>query len=73
MIADGDMLCSLLRLARRLNKHELGERHSQSTDNNHEYVIIQQWKSAKFTENESANVSDNQPRRAEASRQRPAR
>ena len=27
----------------------------------------------KFTENERANVSDNQPRRAEASRQRPAR
>ena len=67
------MLCSLLRLARRLIKHELGERHSQSTDNNHEYVIIQQWKSAKFTENESANVSDNQPHRAEAGTQRPAR
>ena len=27
----------------------------------------------KFTENESANVSDNQPRRAEVSRQRQAR
>ena len=27
----------------------------------------------KFTENESANVSDNQPRRAEASQQRTAR
>lgn len=27
----------------------------------------------KFTKNESANVSDKQPRRAEASRQRPAR
>ena len=34
------MLCSLLQLARRLIKHELGERHSQSTDNNHEYTII---------------------------------
>ena len=54
------MLCSLLQLARRLIKHELGERHSQSTDNNHEYSIIQQWKSAKFTENESTNDSDNQ-------------
>ena len=64
------MLCSLLQLARRLIKHELGERHSQSTDNNHEYSIIQQWKSAKFTENESTNDSDNQPRRAEVSRQR---
>ena len=31
------------------------------------------WKSTKFTKNESFNVSDNQPRRAEASRQRPAR
>lgn len=45
MTAEGDMLCSLLQLARRLIKHELGERHSQSTDNNHEYAIIQQWKS----------------------------
>ena len=63
------MLCSLLQLARRLITHELGEQHSQSTGNNHEYTIIQQWKSAKFTENESANVSDNQPRKAEASRQ----
>lgn len=27
----------------------------------------------KFTKNESTNDSDNQPRRAEASRQRPAR
>ena len=67
------MLCSLLQLERRLIKNELGERHSQSTGNNHEYAIIQQWKSAKFTKNESFNVSDNQPRRAEASRQRPAR
>ena len=67
------MLCSLLQLARRLIKHELGEQHSQSTGNNHEYAIIQQWKSARFTENESTNDSDNQPRRAEASRQRPAR
>ena len=41
-----DMLCSLLQLARRLIKHELGEQHSQSTGNNHEYAIIQQWKSA---------------------------
>ena len=40
------MLCSLLQLARRLIKHELGEQHSQSTGNNHEYAIIQQWKSA---------------------------
>lgn len=53
------MLCSLLQLARRLIKHELGEQHSQSTGNKHEYAIIQQWKSAKFTENESANVSGN--------------
>ena len=34
------MLCSLLQLARRLITHELGEQHSQSTDNNHEYTII---------------------------------
>ena len=61
------MLCSLTMLARRLIKHELGEQHSQSTGNNHEYAIIQQWKSAKFTKNESVKVSDNQPRRAEAS------
>ena len=40
------MLCSLLPLARRLITHELGEQHSQSTGNNHEYSIIQQWKSA---------------------------
>lgn len=40
------MLCSLLQLARRLIKQELGEHQSKSTDNNHEYVIIQQWKSA---------------------------
>ena len=39
------MLCSLLQLVRRLIKHELGEQHSQSTGNNHEYAIIQQWKS----------------------------
>ena len=64
------MLCSLLQLARRLIKQELGEHHSKSTGNNHEYSIIQQWKSAKFTENESTNDSDNQPRRAEVSRQR---
>ena len=51
----------------------IGEQHSQSTGNNHEYAIIQQWKSAKFTMNESVKVSDNQPRRAEVSRQRPAR
>ena len=51
----------------------IGEPHSQSTGNNHENTIIQQWKSAKFTKNERTNVSDNQPRRAEASRQRPAR
>ena len=44
--AYGDMLCSLLQLARRLIRHELGERHSQSTGNNHENAIIQQWKSA---------------------------
>ena len=69
---EGDMLCSLLQLARRLIKHELGEQHSQSTGNNHEYAIIQQWKSAKFTMNENVKVSDNQPRRAEVSRQRPA-
>ena len=50
----------------------IGEQHSQSTGNNHEYAIIQQWKSAKFTKNESVKVSDNQPRRAEVSRQRPA-
>ena len=68
MIADGDMLCSLLQLARRLIKHELGEHHSQSNgNNNHENSIIQQWKLAKFTKNESTNDSDNQPRRAEAS------
>ena len=72
MIADGDMLCSLLQLARRLIKHELGEHHSQSNgNNNHENSIIQQWKLAKFTKNESVKVSDNQPRRAEVSRQRP--
>lgn len=40
------MLCSLLQLARRLITHELGEQHSQSTDNSHEYAIIQQRKSA---------------------------
>ena len=40
------MLCSLLQLARILIRHELGELHSQSTGNNHEYAIIQQWKSA---------------------------
>ena len=40
------MLCSLLQLVRRLITHELGEQHSQSTGNNHEYSIIQQWKSA---------------------------
>ena len=40
------MLCSHLQLARRLIRHELGEQHSQSTGNNHEYAIIQQWKSA---------------------------
>ena len=40
------MLCSLLQLARRLIKQELGEHHSKSTGNNHEYSIIQQWKSA---------------------------
>ena len=34
------MLCSLLQLARRLIKHELGERHSQSIGNSHEYTII---------------------------------
>ena len=38
------MLCSLLQLARRLIKQELGEQHSQSTDNSQEYSIIQQWK-----------------------------
>ena len=71
--ADGDMLCSFLQLARRLIKYELEEHHSQSNgNNNHENSIIQQWKSAKFTKNESTNDSDNQPRRAEASRQRPA-
>lgn len=51
MIAGGDMLCSPKVLARRLIKHELGEQHSQSIGNNHEYTIIQQWKSAKFTKN----------------------
>ena len=40
------MLCSLLQLARRLIKHELGEQHSQSIGSNHEYTIIQPWKSA---------------------------
>ena len=40
------MLCSLLPLARRLITHELGAQHSQSPGNNHEYSIIQQWKSA---------------------------
>lgn len=69
---EGDMLCSLLQLARRIISHELGEQHSQSTGNNHEYDIIQQWKSAKFTMNESVKVSDNQPRRAEVNRQMPA-
>ena len=54
------MLCSLLQLARRLIKHELGEQHSQSIGNSYEYSIIQQWESAKFTENESTNDSDNQ-------------
>ena len=59
MTADGDMLCSLLQLARRLIKHELGEHHSQSNgNNNHENSIIQQWKLAKFTKNESTNDSD---------------
>lgn len=42
----GDKLCSLLQLARRFITHKLGERHSQSNGNNHEYAIIQQWKSA---------------------------
>ena len=44
--AEGDKRCTLLQLARRLITHELGEQHSQSTGNNHEYSIIQQWKSA---------------------------
>ena len=71
--ADGDMLCSLLQLVRRLIRHELGEQHSQSNgNNNHENSIIQQWKLAKFTKNESTNDSDNQPRWAAANRQRPA-
>ena len=35
------MLCSLLQLARRLIKHELGEQHSQSIGNSHEYTIIE--------------------------------
>ena len=39
------MLCSPKVLARRLIKHELGEQHSQSIGNSHEYTIIQQWKS----------------------------
>ena len=34
------MLCSLTLLARRLIKYELGERHSQSIGNSHEYTII---------------------------------
>ena len=34
------MLCSLLQLARRLFTHELGEQHSQSIGNNHQYTII---------------------------------
>ena len=29
----------------------IGEQHSQSIGNNHEYTIIQPWKSAKFTKN----------------------
>ena len=45
MAAGDDMLCNPLQLARRLIKHELGEQHSQSIGNNHEYAIIQQWKS----------------------------
>ena len=61
------MLCSLLQLARRLITHELGEQHSQSIGSNHEYTIIQPWKSAKFTKNGGSNVSGNQLRRAEAS------
>ena len=61
------MLCSLLQLAIRLIKHELGEQHSQSIGSNHEYTIIQPWKSAKFTKNGGVNVCYNQPRQAEAS------
>lgn len=40
MTAGCDMLCSLTLLARRHIKHELGEPHSQSIGNNHEYTII---------------------------------
>ena len=35
-----------LAVGEKLITHELGEQHSQSTGNNHEYSIIQQWKSA---------------------------
>ena len=41
--------------------------HSQSIGNSHEYTIIQQWKSAKFTKSLGINVSGNQPLRAEES------
>ena len=44
----------------------IGEQHSQSIGNSHEYTIIQQWKSTKFTKNGGGNVSGNQPRWAEA-------
>ena len=65
------MLCSLLQLARRLITHELGEQHSQSTGNNHEYTIIQQWKSASSRRTKvPTSATSNHARRKRADKDR---
>ena len=65
------MLCSFLPLARRLITHELGEQHSQSTGNNHEYSIIQQWKSASSRRTKvPTSATSNHARRKRADKDR---
>ena len=65
------MLCSLLPLARRLIRHKLGERHSQSNGNNHEYAIIQQWKSASSRRTKvPTSATSNHARRKRAHKER---
>ena len=66
-----DMLCSPKVLARRLINHELGEQHSQSIGNSHEYTIIQQWKSASSLRTEvskSATINHAGRKRADKDR-----
>ena len=72
-IADGDMLCSLFAVGEKTYQARIRRTALSIYRQQSRILYNSTMEIGKFTKNESTNDSDNQPRRAEASRQRPAR